>query len=936
MVVLLVVMCSWTTNLFAQSSSQDPRWSRPTIDFTNSVIQNSTWQPAPQFHRQYIFRDHVADVSPNFRPHPTTNTSQSELSVDVHPTDENMVFSSANSSNWPVSTIYGTGVYWSFDGSSTWNGNDIPPFGVNGGDPASVIGPNGYMYEAYLTGGSYAIGMAVSTNNGSSWTNRIVNSTAGDDKEHMMVDKTAGSPYENNLYVTWTNFAGASEVVLRSSTDFGSIWAPMVNLSGSITPTGASFAQGANVQTGPNGEVYVTYCVYDANWTDGEDAIGFSKSTDGGATWVTTRAYDHVNFGIRGYLSSKGGMRVNSFPNMAVDRSGGPNDGTIYICWPQRSVAPAGNDPDVVMIKSIDGGTTWSAPFRVNDDPLNNGKDQIFPWCTIDQSTGQLLVVFYDSRNVTNNMAEVYLASSYDGGNSFNNFVVSDQSFAFGPISGFGDSYGGDYIGVAAVNDVAYPFWMDSRTGNSQGWMSKVTFAPPCPVGVASDPNPENGATDVDINLSQLSWTNGVDAVSNELYWGTDPGNLTLVQSGSLATSWNITGGPLQFFTTYYWKVSEIGDTCTSSFTFNFKTIQDPNFQIVSDTLYPQSAAYWTGSTDGITKSDGEVRTLYPELGWMAFDISSIPVEATITGISFSGYVNATNWPYWSITPMPDNPVTSGAATIYNDALAGYDQGTAYLYSDESSSFSPGWHDYTLENGVVPDLQAAVSGSQGWFAMGFVDRDFSTSYFVNFDGWNTAQPPYIVVDYNYITPVELSSFTAAAGIGTVNLNWSTATETNNKGFEIERKSTNGDFQKVGYVAGFGTTTEPKSYKFTDNIVEGGEYTYRLRQIDLNGSASYSNTVEVEVNAPRIFALEQNYPNPFNPATIIKYSIPQDQQVKLNVYNLLGENVMTLINRFQKAGPHEVNFNASNLASGVYFYKLEAGIQISIKKMILMK
>ena len=95
-------------------------------------------------------------------------------------------------------------------------------------------------------------------------------------------------------------------------------------------------------------------------------------------------------------------------------------------------------------------------------------------------------------------------------------------------------------------------------------------------------------------------------------------------------------------------------------------------------------------------------------------------------------------------------------------------------------------------------------------------------------------------------------------------------------------------------------------------------------------------VEVEVAVPARFALEQNYPNPFNPATLIKYSIPQDQQVKLNVYNLLGENVTTLVNSFQKAGQHEVSFNASNLASGVYFYKLEAGTQTSIKKMILMK
>ena len=105
---------------------------------------------------------------------------------------------------------------------------------------------------------------------------------------------------------------------------------------------------------------------------------------------------------------------------------------------------------------------------------------------------------------------------------------------------------------------------------------------------------------------------------------------------------------------------------------------------------------------------------------------------------------------------------------------------------------------------------------------------------------------------------------------------------------------------------------------------------------MNGASTYSKEVEVEVTTPATFSLDQNYPNPFNPTTMIKYSIPADQQVSLNIYNLLGQKVMTLVNEVQKTGQHEVNFNASNLASGVYFYKLEAGSLSSIKKMILMK
>ncbi len=928
LIVILGIFAVWTMNSFAQSASDDPRWSRPSIDLTNSVLQNSKWQPAPQVHKQYIFRDVVADVSPNFRPFPTTNTTQSEMSVDVHPTDENIVFGSANASNWPVTTIYGTGVYWSFDGSTSWNGFDNPPFGVNGGDPASVIGPNGYMYEAYLTGGTYAIGMAVSTNNGSTWTTHIVNPTAGDDKEHMMVDKTSGSPYENNLYVVWTNFAGASEVVFRSSSNFGSTWTPLVDLSGSITPLGSSFAQGANVQTGPNGEVYATYCVYDANWTDGEDAIGFSKSTDGGATWTSSRAYEQVNFGIRGTLSSKGGMRVNSFPNMAVDRSGGPNDGNIYICWPQRNVAPAGSDPDVVMIRSTDGGTTWSAPFRVNDDPLNNGKDQIFPWCTVDQSTGQLMVVFYDSRNVSNNMAEVYMATSYDGGNSFNNFVVSDQSFVFGPISGFAGGYGGDYIGVAAVNDVAYPFWMDSRTGNSQGWMAKVEFGPPCPVEAATDPNPANGATDVSNNLAQLSWTNGAGALSNELYWGTDPGNLTLVQSGSLATSWDITGGPLQYSATYYWRVSEIGDTCNQNGAiWSFTTEQDPSLITLFFDDYESGLGNYT-----ITTGNG--------CPWDDILISSrgYTLPSTAQGFAFASDADlcGSSGGGSSSTAQLINPID---ATQFLTVTIEWDNdwqainSSDFAYLDVSTDGGTTWQNVVTfdvtdvrNTHELYDISSMVSLHSFIFRLKTIQPAWD---------WWWAIDNIKVMAWNMV-PVELSSFTASASNGNVVLNWTTATETNNRGFEVERKAETGQYQKAGYIPGFGTTTASKSYTYTDENVASGSYTYRLKQIDLDGTSKYSNEVEVEVTVPAKFALEQNYPNPFNPATLIKYSIPQDQQVKLNVYNLLGENVTTLVNRFQKAGQHEVSFNASNLASGVYFYKLEAGTQTSIKKMILMK
>ena len=187
-----------------------------------------------------------------------------------------------------------------------------------------------------------------------------------------------------------------------------------------------------------------------------------------------------------------------------------------------------------------------------------------------------------------------------------------------------------------------------------------------------------------------------------------------------------------------------------------------------------------------------------------------------------------------------------------------------------------------------------------------------------------------------LIPVELTSFTATVKEGTIELNWSTATETNNQGFGIQRKSSGSEYSEIGFVPGFGTTTEPKSYSYTDSKLSAGKYTYRLKQIDFDGSFEYSAEVEVEIVAPLEFSLEQNYPNPFNPNTVISYQLPVSGEVTLNVYDILGNNIATLVNEFKPAGGYEVEFDASDLASGIYLYRIKAGEYIETKKMILLR
>jgi hypothetical protein len=185
-------------------------------------------------------------------------------------------------------------------------------------------------------------------------------------------------------------------------------------------------------------------------------------------------------------------------------------------------------------------------------------------------------------------------------------------------------------------------------------------------------------------------------------------------------------------------------------------------------------------------------------------------------------------------------------------------------------------------------------------------------------------------------PVELTSFNAAVSSNNVILQWNTATELNNLGFEVQRKSLYSEFEIVGFVTGSGTTTEPRNYFFTDSKIPNGQYSYRLKQMDFDGAFSYSNEVEVEVDAPAEYALEQNYPNPFNPSTNINFSIAEASAVKLVVYNLLGQQVDLLIDEFREAGLHTVSFDASQLPSGAYFYSIETPLFKQTKKMLLSK
>ncbi|MCL4547637.1 MAG: T9SS type A sorting domain-containing protein, partial [Bacteroidetes bacterium] len=196
----------------------------------------------------------------------------------------------------------------------------------------------------------------------------------------------------------------------------------------------------------------------------------------------------------------------------------------------------------------------------------------------------------------------------------------------------------------------------------------------------------------------------------------------------------------------------------------------------------------------------------------------------------------------------------------------------------------------------------------------------------------------IVINNESALPVELVSFTSNVNENKVTLNWSTATEVNNYGFEVQRASTKlgTSWEKIGFVQGAGNSNSPKNYSFTDKPTGGKEFQYRLKQIDFNGAFEYSEITTAILENVSEFKLEQNYPNPFNPMTRISYTLPVRTSVKLRVYDLLAQVIAELVNGIQEAGRYDVTFDGSNFPSGAYFYKLEAGSYIEVKKLLLVK
>lgn len=431
------------------------------------------------------------------------NSTQSENSVFVDPNNNLTILNSNNSTENPVGDLYGANDLYSFDGGVVWDGELEGAGGTNSGDPAAAIDLDGRWYVGYISE-SLGQGVSYSDDQGQTWTKKNVASGGGGilDKNHLWLDNSTVSPYAGNLYIAWTDFTGGSndsEIMLARSTDHGETWQSATNISSEVNA--GSHNQGVNIQTGPDGEVYAVWAIYDG-WPTDESALGFAKSTDGGQTFTTAqRIIDDIR-GIRNSGVGKN-QRTASFPVMAVDISQRQYNGNIYIVWTNIGVPGinSGTDADVYLIRSEDGGDTWSDPIRVNQDPAGVGSVHYYPWITCDPENGILSVVFYDDRNVGGTKCETWVANSYDAGDTWEDFKVSDVNFTPSPIPGLADGYMGDYLGISARGGYVYPVWADNRNGTVLSYCSPFeTNALPRPKDLLAEVTFETG-------VAQLTWT---------------------------------------------------------------------------------------------------------------------------------------------------------------------------------------------------------------------------------------------------------------------------------------------------------------------------------------------------------------------------------------------------------------------------------------------
>ena len=420
----------------------------------------------------------ILTVYPNIQVHPSSTTTQTETPLVSGRGNNNFMFGSSIAITG-LNTNCGS--YISTNGGYTWFGQDYINTGNPNnerGDPAPVIDKNGRVVFAHFTsntnfGSVTGIGAEYSTNFGQNFSTTFqISIDPYSDKILSGTDDSPSSPYYGNSYVVWTSFS-TNPVNGRFSrtTNGGVTWSSPLILNS--TPANY-FAQGHNVDALPNGNVIACWTLGENTFTGTEKFVGIARSTNGGLNFTVNEEAYAVN-GTRSGSFNGWSVRINGFPSMSIDKTGGPRNGWIYIVTDEYNHSPAGSDADVVLHRSTDGGITWSSGIRVNQDALNNGKVQFFPAVRVDEAGG-VNVAYYDNRNFTSvgDSCSVFISRSIDGGNTWNDVEIADHHFLPKVVPLMSGGYMGDYIGITCSGGKVWVLWMDDKSGIYNAWAGYI------------------------------------------------------------------------------------------------------------------------------------------------------------------------------------------------------------------------------------------------------------------------------------------------------------------------------------------------------------------------------------------------------------------------------------------------------------------------------
>ena len=430
-----------------------------------------------------IFSSKVLSDSPDQRVFPSGNL-QVETFLAKHPANPLIMAGTAITDVYPGG--YTTGAYITTNGGNSWNGTNSIKTAQNNiistvGDPTIVIDKDGVMIIPFIGppatqgGKDYRIGVSRSTNNGISWSATIfVPDVDSADKVMSGTDDSPSSPYYGRSYIVYSEKTG---IHFSYTTNNGLTWSAAARVS----PQPDNRRAGASIVTGTSGEIFISW-PYTYQSTK---FIGFAKSTDGGITWSASDFAIPVCPSPYDFRFNLNLVKLNGLPVLAIDKSNGPNQGKLYVVCNQGldALSPALDDYDIIMYSSDNSGLTWSTASLVNQSTTGITRHQFFPNISIDKEGG-VNIVYYDNRNTpTNDSSEVYISRSTDGGNTFEDILISDHKFKMTHLSSserlFGNPpYVGSYIGISSSGNKVHALWFDNSTGKYQAWNSYIETVP--------------------------------------------------------------------------------------------------------------------------------------------------------------------------------------------------------------------------------------------------------------------------------------------------------------------------------------------------------------------------------------------------------------------------------------------------------------------------